>query len=309
MANQEQSLPGRWHRNGESVRLIFDNLTTGQQAATSATMRDTPASITDYSPITGRFALQWPNDPTYYWVNASQMEDNMLDQDTVPVKVEDLRPGMRVDLESCPYLNKEPSAIWEFAIVDTVERETENCILVQYQEQAAGYPVGTLLKVRRDPEFFCDHGDCDRLTKEDGAKFCLVHDLDETFIMLYAEQHLRVEPLMGRFLVTALDGSRQRSFTLEEFVAAFGVTPTQAYDEWKIGDDDNRDNFDPGQFSKLIADSPAQIRQQDVFRLFDECAEADRLALYDWLVTVRPDLRLEADTVAAELDFNPAVPW
>jgi hypothetical protein len=61
--------------------------------------------------------------------------------------------------------------------------------------------------------------------------------------------------------------------------------------------------FNPEQFSKLVADSPALIREQDVFRLFDECADADRLMLFAWLVNERPDLRLEARGVAGELGF------
>lgn len=65
----------------------------------------------------------------------------------------------------------------------------------------------------------------------------------------------------------------------------------------------NQEAFNPEQFSKLVADSPALIRKQDVYRLLDNCDESDRLTLFCWLVGVRPDLTLEARAVAAELHF------
>ncbi len=63
----------------------------------------------------------------------------------------------------------------------------------------------------------------------------------------------------------------------------------------------DQEPFNPEQFSKLVADTSAQIRQQDVYRLFDECAQADRPVLLGWLVTQRPDLADEAQQIMSEL--------
>jgi len=65
------------------------------------------------------------------------------------VRVENLHPGDRVDLLSCPYLKTDPSAEFEWAVVDAVIRETDNCVVVIYDSlDEVGYPVGTVLKVR-----------------------------------------------------------------------------------------------------------------------------------------------------------------
>ena len=63
----------------------------------------------------------------------------------------------------------------------------------------------------------------------------------------------------------------------------------------------DQEPFNPEQFSILVADSPARIREQDVYRLFDECAEADRPALSNWLASTRPDLAAEVQQVLTEL--------
>lgn len=65
------------------------------------------------------------------------------------VRVENLKPGDRVDLTSCPYLKDDPSAEFEWAVVDAVVRETNDCIVVTYESlDEVGYPIGTMLKVR-----------------------------------------------------------------------------------------------------------------------------------------------------------------
>lgn len=63
----------------------------------------------------------------------------------------------------------------------------------------------------------------------------------------------------------------------------------------------DQEAFNPEQFSKLVADSPALIREQDVFRLFDECAEFDRPTLASWLTVQCPDLAEELRQVLTEL--------
>jgi hypothetical protein len=62
--------------------------------------------------------------------------------------VTDLKPGDRVDLESCPFLHSHPSAFFEYAVVGGVERETEDCVRIDYEGiDSIGYPVGTFLVV------------------------------------------------------------------------------------------------------------------------------------------------------------------
>ena len=62
-------------------------------------------------------------------------------------KVEDLQVGDLVDLQSCPYLNNQPSAEFEYAEVCEVQQETPGCVAVYYDGMAAGYPTGTILDV------------------------------------------------------------------------------------------------------------------------------------------------------------------
>jgi hypothetical protein len=63
----------------------------------------------------------------------------------------------------------------------------------------------------------------------------------------------------------------------------------------------DQEAFNSEQFSKLVADTPALIRKQDVYRLLDECAEFDRPTLSDWLTAQRPDLAEELRQVLTEL--------
>ena len=62
--------------------------------------------------------------------------------------VENLRAGDKVDLNSCPFLKESASVDFEFAVVESVERETAGCVVVSYDDHAVvGYPVGCKLKV------------------------------------------------------------------------------------------------------------------------------------------------------------------
>lgn len=64
------------------------------------------------------------------------------------VKVEDIGLAAMVDLESCPYLHNHPSAEYEYAVVEYVNRETEDCVIIGYEGiDRVGYPVGTILEV------------------------------------------------------------------------------------------------------------------------------------------------------------------
>lgn len=63
--------------------------------------------------------------------------------------VTSIRVGMRVDLESCPYLKDEPSAAFEWATVNYAFRETEDCFGIGYDGiDAVGYPIDTRLIIR-----------------------------------------------------------------------------------------------------------------------------------------------------------------
>ncbi|WP_341744738.1 hypothetical protein [Azonexus hydrophilus] len=67
---------------------------------------------------------------------------------TVAKQVENLVVGNRVDLSSCQYLKRHSSAGWEYARVEGVDRETENCVVVSYQGiDQVGYQVGSVLQV------------------------------------------------------------------------------------------------------------------------------------------------------------------
>jgi hypothetical protein len=51
--------------------------------------------------------------------------------------------------------------------------------------------------------------------------------------------------------------------------------------------------FNPETYSKIVADSPRQIRRCDVFRLLDSLPENDRNSMCYWLAETRPDLSEE----------------
>jgi len=72
-----------------------------------------------------------------------------MSDETQQVAVRDLRPGDQVDLESCPYLNKDPLAEYEYAVVDEVEEETPNCLVVHYTEHCAAYSPDTVLTIKK----------------------------------------------------------------------------------------------------------------------------------------------------------------
>lgn len=59
--------------------------------------------------------------------------------------------------------------------------------------------------------------------------------------------------------------------------------------------------FDPEHYSKLVADSPEQIRKVDVERLMEECPTAHRPTLAKWLRSERPDLKGEVDRIMAQI--------
>lgn len=68
----------------------------------------------------------------------------------IVVNVLELQEGDRVDLESCPYLHSHPSAEFEYAIVDSIERENPECVLVWYQDvPCCGYPTTQTLTIRK----------------------------------------------------------------------------------------------------------------------------------------------------------------
>ncbi|MBN3760919.1 hypothetical protein [Burkholderia sp. Ac-20365] len=71
-----------------------------------------------------------------------------MNSNTREVAVETLRIGDQVDLQSCPFLKDHAAAEFEFAVVESIERETVDCVSVGYEGiDVVGYPVGTSLKV------------------------------------------------------------------------------------------------------------------------------------------------------------------
>jgi hypothetical protein len=72
------------------------------------------------------------------------------------VKVEDLKEGDLVDLESCPYMKDYQWAKWDMAIVSSVTKEfvarfNENRVVVSYRDivchiDTVDYPLGTVLE-------------------------------------------------------------------------------------------------------------------------------------------------------------------
>lgn len=67
------------------------------------------------------------------------------------MKVTELKEGMLVDLKSCPYLYNHPSAGFEYAEVESVIRETPDCVVVSYVGiDSVGYPTGTVLETEND---------------------------------------------------------------------------------------------------------------------------------------------------------------
>ncbi|MEX3983633.1 hypothetical protein AB4Y45_32145 [Paraburkholderia sp. EG287A] len=88
---------------------------------------------------------------------------------TATKKVEDLVAGNMVDLESCPFLKKHPSAATEFASVSMVKREGSDTVVVAYEGiDQVGYKVGTDLQVRV-PKDVADPAVRVQLVTEDGA--------------------------------------------------------------------------------------------------------------------------------------------
>lgn len=59
--------------------------------------------------------------------------------------------------------------------------------------------------------------------------------------------------------------------------------------------------FDPKSFSKIVADSPEQIRAGDLERLIDETPTKHRMRMVDWLKAERPDLARRVDAIMGQI--------
>lgn len=69
----------------------------------------------------------------------------------VEMRVDQLRVGDCVDLDSCPYLGRK-HGFWntEYAVVEQVERETKDCVCVCWEGiDAVGYRPDQKLMVKR----------------------------------------------------------------------------------------------------------------------------------------------------------------
>jgi hypothetical protein len=64
-------------------------------------------------------------------------------------KAKDIKVGDKVDLASCPYLKKHPSAEFEYAEVVEVEHETPTVVAISYNGiDTVGYDVNQILVVK-----------------------------------------------------------------------------------------------------------------------------------------------------------------
>lgn len=61
-----------------------------------------------------------------------------------------LLPGQRVDLEGDPYAEADDLAAWEYAEVESVERETPECVVVHTSQSSFGCPPSHLVKLAPD---------------------------------------------------------------------------------------------------------------------------------------------------------------
>lgn len=68
-------------------------------------------------------------------------------------KISELKPGDAVDLEGDKYADPErdhPAYEYEYQIVFEIERETADCIRVDFDGESVGFPVDHVVKVRMD---------------------------------------------------------------------------------------------------------------------------------------------------------------
>jgi ribosomal protein L21E len=66
------------------------------------------------------------------------------------VKAKDLLPGDKVDLEHDPFHADDPVVEFEYGKVGSVTAETEDCILVEFENvSSAAYPADNLFDVIR----------------------------------------------------------------------------------------------------------------------------------------------------------------
>ncbi len=66
--------------------------------------------------------------------------------------VAQLQPGMMVDLEGDEYADKSgnhPEYEFEYAVVDQITRESADCILVEFDNSACGFPPDHVLNVKK----------------------------------------------------------------------------------------------------------------------------------------------------------------
>ena len=108
----------------------------------------------DLSVRLARFGLM---DPDAFIVEMRERMENNEDEDAGDEhqeqfemrRVEELKPGNYVDLESSSAHANTASAKELYGIVESVHQETTECIVVTFESHApTGYPIGTLLKVR-----------------------------------------------------------------------------------------------------------------------------------------------------------------
>ncbi|MDR5799240.1 MULTISPECIES: hypothetical protein [Caballeronia] len=105
----------------------------------------------------------------------NQQKDHALTEssEVVELTVEALLTGDRVDLRSCPFLRTRATVEFEYAVVESVVRETPDCVAVAYEDiDVVGYRVGTKLKVSpvkvEVPDIIWEHAFCTGTAKVNG---------------------------------------------------------------------------------------------------------------------------------------------
>jgi len=87
------------------------------------------------------------------------MKRNEIEK-SVTVPITSIRVGMRVDLESCPYLKNHPSASSEWAVVSYASRETANCFAIDYDGiDIIGYDPSITIVIRNGCYECCSCGE------------------------------------------------------------------------------------------------------------------------------------------------------
>lgn len=132
--------------------------------------------------------------------------------ETIEVAVEHVLVGDLVDLASCPYLRHHPTAELQYAIVATIDRETATCVAIEYQDiDIVGYPVGTILSVKREGREIV--GRYDTATGTYTCEQCSTASFNDEVVPVLAREHAPTDlcSVCGKTFATQDDGQNGES--------------------------------------------------------------------------------------------------